>query len=327
MPACFPPWPRALLGIAAVSLSLAAQAASWPEERPIQLILPASAGSQPDILGRLLAQRLSADLGQSIVIENKAGATGVVGNDAVVRAKPDGYTLGFTYAATIIGNKLLNPSMPHDPLTDLTPIAQVGRGGNLLVVTQDFPAKDFPGVVAEVKNNPGKYNYASWGTGSGGHIAMESIKHQTGMDIEHIPYKTVPQILTDLKGGRIQVAFVDASGPLPMIQSGELIPVVSSASVRPPATPQVPTLLEQGVQFNADAWFGLFGPKGMDPALVERINAAMNKAMVDPEIAARFEQLNMAAPQPRTSAEFAATIANDVKVWDEVIKAAHISLP
>ncbi len=304
----------------------AVAADEWPQARPIQLVMSASAGSSPDILGRIVAQSLSQKLGQSIVVENKPGALGLIGNDSVARANPDGYTLLFTYAATIVGNVLLNPNMPHDPQKDLVPIAQIGSGGNLLVVSREFPVRSFQELIAEVKAHPGKYNYASWGTGSGGHIAMESIKQQTGIEMEHIPYKTMGQILTDLKGGRIPIAFVDSVSSLPLIGTGDLIPLATSGSQRSPATNNVPTMNELGVKFNADAWYGLFAPKGISPDIVAKLNAITNEVQSTPELVERFKMLNMSKPEPKSPEAFGKTIASDISTWAEVIKAANISL-
>lgn len=312
---------------AAMTLSGTAAAADpWPQAKPIKLVISASPGSSPDTLGRLFANELESAIGQTIVVENKTGAVGLIGNDAVVRAAPDGYTLLFTYAATIVGNVLLQPKMPHDPLQDLTPIAQIGSGGNLLVVSRGFPARTFEEFLRELKANPGKYNYASWGAGSGGHIAMESIKQQTGVELEHVPYKAMSQILTDLKGERIQIAFVDSSSPLPMIEAGDMVPIASSASRRAPMTADVPTLSELGIAFNADAWYGLFGPKDIPEDIASTLNNAVNNVQTEPALADRFRQLNMASHKPKSLQAFRQTIISDISVWRDVIQKANITL-
>lgn len=317
----------AALAAASCLVAHAAVAADdWPRAKPIQFVIPASAGSSPDILGRILAQNLSDKLGQSIVVENKPGAVGLIGNHAVVRAAPDGYTLLFTYAATIVGNLLLNPNMPHDPQKDLVPVAQIGSGGNLLVVSRDFPARTFQELVTEVKAHPGKYNYATWGTGSGGHIAMESIKQQTGLEMEHIPYKAMGQILTDLKGERIGIAFVDSVSSLPMIGTGDIIALATSATQRSPATENIPTLNESGVTFNADAWYGLFVPKDTPAEIVATLNRVVNEVQTTPELIERFRTLNMSKPEAKSPEAFAQTIARDITTWAQVIKDANISL-
>lgn len=298
----------------------------WPKARPVTLVIPSAAGGGTDTMGRYVGERLSKVIGQTVVIENKPGANGMIGNDTVARARPDGYTLGFTYAATVVSNKLLMPQMPHDPQKDLTPIAQVGGGGNFLVVSKAFPGRTFEEFVKHVKANPDVYSYGSWGNGSGGHIAMEAIKLQTGLQLQHVPYKGVQPTLVDLVGGRIQVAFVDTSSSLAMIQSGEIIPIASSGRKRSPQNPDVPTLNELGVKYDAEAWYGVLGPKDMAPELVQQINAAINQVLLDPQVRERFLQLNMADPPARSPQDFADTIANDLEVWGEVIKAANITI-
>lgn len=318
--------PLALLA-GALCLTAGAHAAQpWPGARPIQLVIASAPGGGTDTFARVFADKLSAQIGQSIVAENKPGANGMIGNDAVVRAAPDGYTLLFTYAASIVGNKWLMPKMPHDPQTDLTPIAQIGAGGNLLVVSRDFPARTFADFVAEIKAKPDTYNYGSWGTGSGGHIAMESIKQQAGLVMQHVPYKGVMPTLIDLKGGRLQVAFVDSTTALPMIQAGDIVPLVSSGTRRGAITTQVPTLNEVGLTYNADAWYGLLGPKGLPEPIVQQLNTAVNAILQDPEMVERFRQFNMSDPPLKTPQAFAQTIAHDIDTWGKIIQAANIRI-
>lgn len=305
----------------------AAQAAQpWPQAKPIHLIISSAPGGGTDTFARVFADQLGKVLGQTLVAENKPGANGLIGNDAVAKAAPDGYTLGFTYAASLVGNKWLNPNLPHDVQKDLTPIAQIGAGGNILVVTPSFPARNFADFIKEVKAHPDKYNYGSWGLGSGGHIAMESIKQQTGIKLQHVPYKGVQPTLIDLKGGRLQIAFVDATTSQPMLQAGDIIPLAISATRRAPTTDDIPTLNELGVEYNVDAWYGLFGPAGLNPEIVEKLNAAVNQVLHSPEMQERFKQLNMAVPPPKSAEEFRQTIANDIEAWGKIIKAADIKL-
>lgn len=309
----------------ALCLTSGVQAAEpWPGARPIQLVIASAPGGGTDTFARVFAEKLAAQIGQSIVAENKPGANGMIGNDAVVRATPDGYTLLFTYAASIVSNKWLMPKMPHDPQKDLTPIAQIGAGGNLLVVSRDFPARTFAEFVTEIKAKPDTYNYGTWGTGSGGHIAMESLKQQTGLAMQHVPYKGVMPTLIDLKGGRLQVAFVDSTTALPMIQAGDIIPLVSSGTRRGAITNEVPTLNEVGLVYNADAWYALMGPKDLPAPIVQRLNTAVNAILQDPEMLERFRQFNMAEPPLKTPEAFAQTIAHDIDAWGKVIQAANI---
>ncbi len=312
-----------LLGTTSVA-SPSHAAEPWPKARPIQLVISGAPGGGTDTMGRVFAEKLAAQLGQSVIAENKPGANGMIGNDAVARAAPDGYTLLFTYAASVVANRWLMPSLPHDPQKDLTPIAQIGAGGNLLVVTKDFPARTFAEFVTAVKARPDTYNYGSWGTGSGGHVAMESIKQQAGLQMQHVPYKGVQPTLVDLKGGRLSVAFVDSTSALPMIQAGDIVPLVTSGTRRGAVTRDVPTLNEVGLTYNADAWYGLFGPRALPAPIVERLNTAVNDVLRDPEMLERFRQFNMPEPPLKSAAQFAQTIDSDIRTWGDVIQAANI---
>lgn len=324
---------RSLGGIAMTALASAGSLAAagvahaepaWPA-RPIRLVVPSSAGSGTDLFARLLAERLGKALKQSIVIDNKTGATGMIGNDAVAKAKPDGYTLLFTYAASVVINQTLQPKLPYDALRDLIPVAQVGSGGNFLVVSPDFPARNLKEFVAYIKANPDAYDYASWGVGSGGHLTMESLKMQAGIKLRHVPYKTVPQILNDLQGGIVKVAFVDSSSPLQLIRTGKIRVLALSGSRRGPALPGLATMTEQGFPFNTDSWYGMFVPAGTPAPIVQRLNAEVNRVLADPEMRERFIQLNMSEMPPKSSEQFAQTVRSDIRTWSEVIRANHIS--
>ncbi len=315
-----------LITAAWLTASASHAAEPWPKARPIQLIVSSAAGGGTDTFARIFADKLGKAIGQTLVVENKPGANGLIGNDAIARATPDGYTLGFTYAATLVGNKWLNPNLPHDVQKDLLPIAQIGALGNFLVVTPSFPARTFAEFVKEVKAHPDKYNYGSWGLGSGGHVAMEAIKQQSGIALQHVPYKGVQPTLIDLKGGRLQIAFVDATTSLPMIAAGDLIPLALSSTRRAAINKDVPTLNELGVSYNADAWYGLFGPAKLAPEIVQKLNTAVNQVLKDPEMLERLAQMNMSDPPIKTSEEFRQTIADDIDSWGQIIKTADIRI-
>ncbi|WP_035883993.1 Bug family tripartite tricarboxylate transporter substrate binding protein [Cupriavidus metallidurans] len=314
----------AMLGLGA-ALRPAGAAATWPS-RPIRLVVPASAGSGPDLFARPLAEMIGKRLGQSFVIDNKPGATGIIGNDIVAKAAPDGQTLLFTYAATVVINQTLQPKMPYDGLRDLAPIAQIGAGGNFLVVAPDFPARNLKEFVAHIRARPDAYDYASWGIGSGGHLTMEALKMQTGIRLRHVPYKTVPQILNDMQGGVVRVAFVDTSSSLPLLRAGKLRALAVSGTRRGSASPDVPTMTEQGYPFDTNSWYGMFAPAGTPDAIVQRLNAEVNLALASAEMRERFMQLNMADPPIRTAAQFAQTVRDDVTAWGNVIRANHITV-
>jgi tripartite-type tricarboxylate transporter receptor subunit TctC len=299
------------------------QSAGWPS-RPVRVVVPSPPGGPSDVFARLVTEQMSKTFGQPFVVDNKAGANGMIGNDMVAKASPDGQTLLFTYAAAVAINHALLPKMPYDALKDLQPIAQIGASGTLLVVTADFPANNVREFVEHVRANPDKYDYASWGQGSGGHLSMEALNTQAGLKIRHVPYRGIPQILTDLQGGVIKVAFVDAFTSLPHIRSGKIKPIVLSGTRRGPALPEVPTLSEAGYKFDVDAWFGLFAPSGTPAAVVRRLNEETNRILLMPEIRSRFTALNMPDAPIKTVDQFAQTVRDDIQAWSGVIKAANV---
>ncbi|CAG2133713.1 hypothetical protein LMG19282_00819 [Cupriavidus campinensis] len=314
----------AMLGLAA-AVKPAGAASPWPS-RPVRLVVPGSAGSGPDLFARPIADQLGKVFGQSFVIDNKPGATGIIGNDIVAKAAPDGHTLLFTYAATVVINQTLQPKMPYDGLRDLIPVVQVGAGGNFLAVVPDFPARDLKSFVEHVRTRPDAYDYASWGIGSGGHLTMEALKMQTGIRIRHVPYKTVPQILNDMQGGIVRVAFVDTSSSVPLIRAGKLRALAISGTRRAPATPEVLTMTEQGYPFETNSWYGMFAPAGTSAAIVQRLNAEVNRILTSAAMRERFLLLNMAMPQVKTPEQFAQTVRDDVSAWGNVIRTNHISV-
>ncbi|MFN0162633.1 MAG: Bug family tripartite tricarboxylate transporter substrate binding protein [Burkholderiales bacterium] len=319
---------RRLIGAAAAAplatLAPASRAqADWPA-RPVRLVVPSGAGGPTDTFARLFSDHFAKAFKQQFLIDNKPGANGIVGNDLVAKAAPDGYTLLFTYAAAVAINHTLIPKMPYDALRDLQPIAQIGAGGNLLVVTGDFPARTLKEFIDVVRAAPDKYDYASWGIGSGGHLAMEALKIGASLAIRHVPYKTVPQIYPDLFGGVIKVAFVDSTTSLPHIRSGKIRALVGSGTRRGPALPDLPTMTESGIRFDVDAWYGMFAPTGTPMAIVRRVNEEVNRYLVSADMRARFNTLNMAEPPLKTAEQFAQTVKDDIAAWGGVIKSASV---
>ncbi len=317
---------RRLLVAAAVALSsspLLAQVPGWPT-KPVRVVVPSGAGGPSDTFARIMAEHMSRTFKQPFVIDNKPGANGLIGNDLVAKATPDGYTLLFSYAAAIVVNHTLIPKLPYDTLKDLQPIAQIGAGGGLLVVTADFPAKTLKELVGLVKANPGKYDYASWGYGSGGHLAMEAIVMQAGLKMNHVPYKTVPLALNDLLGGQINIGWVDPSTALTHIRAGKLRPLATASTRRGPALPDLPTMSEGGIKFDVDAWYGMFAPVGTPAAIVKLVNEEANRILALPEIKARFNALNLPDPPIKTVEQFTQTVRDDIQAWGAVIKAADV---
>ncbi len=306
-----------------VAPAVHAQAAGWPA-RPVKLIVPSAAGGPTDLFARLFADQMSKTFGQPFVIDNKVGANGLIGNDAVAKSLPDGYNILFSYAAAIAVNPALLPRMPYDTFKDLQPVAQIGASGTLLVVTPDFPASNIREFIEHVKANPAKYNYGSWGQGSGGHLSMEALKHAAGLQLNHVPYKSIPPIFNDLLGGNLQVAFVDPFTSLPHIRAGKIRPLMISGTKRGPALPDVPTMTEAGYRFDADAWFGMFLPAGTPAAITQRLNQEISRIAQMPETTARFAALNMPASPIKTVEQFTQTVRDDFFTWSSIIKTAKV---
>ncbi len=298
----------------------------WPAARPIRMIIPSGAGSGTDIFARIIGARLSQALRQTIVFDNKPGANGIIGNDTAAKAAPDGYTILFSNASAIAVNPAVHRKLPYQTVNDLAPIAQVGSGGVLLVVTPDVPARDIGAFVKYVRAQPEKQVYATWGIGSTGHLSMEALRAHENLKLMHAPYKTGGQILTDLQGGTLKLAFVDAASSLPLIKAGKLVPLGVTGKHRVPALPGLPTMQEQGYGLAMDGWYGLFAPAGTPQAVVQRLNAEINRILAAADMRPAFESRNMSAPQPKTSAEFAQTIREDIGSWRDIAQAAQITL-
>lgn len=304
----------------------AALGAEWPAARPIRMVVPTPPDGGTDIFARVIADYLGKALGQNIVVENKGGANGLIGQTAVAKAAGDGYTILFTYAAAIAVNPALQPSMPYDTLKELLPVAQIGAGGNFLIVTSDVPASDLKSFVAWVKQQPAGVNYGSWGVGSGGHLTMEAVRMKTGIQLNHVPYRGSGPLISDLSAGTVKVAFADTVATLPYIKSGKFKALASSGTVRPPRTPDVPTLTEQGVPFEIDSWYGLFVPASTPDPIVDRLNSEINRIVGLPEMKERFLQMNMAVAPRKSPREFAATVRQDMQAWGEIVRANNIKL-
>jgi tripartite-type tricarboxylate transporter receptor subunit TctC len=291
---------------------------SWPS-RPIKMIVAGGAGSGTDIIARLVGDRLTKALHQPIVIDNRAGASGILATDAVAKAPADGYTLLFSNASSTVMLQAFERKLPYDLVRDLVPIAQVGAGGVLLVVAADVPVKNLRELVAMVKSGPKKYVYATWGIGTSAHLLMEAIKHQSGMEIDHVPYKATPQIVQDLIGGQVQIAWLDISSSIPMIQAGRIRPIAISGTYRAKSSPEVATLVEQGYPLSADGWYGMFAPKGVRDDIIVRVNAEVNRIMALPEFRERMAQINIADAPQRTPEQFKTKIGEDMKTWRSIV--------
>ena len=318
---------RAFVAVSLIALcTLPAAAQPAYPSKPITIILGNSAGSGGDLLCRVLASGLSAALKQMVIVDNRPGANSTIASMAVVNAKPDGYTLLFGNASSTVINQAVQKNKRFDSRTDLIPIAQVGAGGVALVTTANFPANGMREFIAEAKANPGKYNYASWGIGSQGHLVMEWIQHRSGISMTHVPYKSITAITQDMQGGVINIGFMDVASAMPFVKQGRLKVLGLTGSLRSPGLPSVPLMSEQGVEFPTDGWYGLFAPKGTPAPVVALLNQEVNRLLGSPELRDRLLQLNIANAPVKSPEEFAKTVSDDLKVWEQIARGASIKL-
>lgn len=321
-------FPRLVLALAAVSVApyaLAQGVDAYPT-KPVTLIVPTAAGGGTDTLARLFANELGKRLKQPFIVDNRPGANGILGTDMAKRAAPDGYKLLFTYTAAMVVNPSLYKKVDYDPVKDFVPIAQIGSGGNVLLVRPDLPVKTLGEFVAYVKSHPGKMNYCSWGNGSGGHLNMESLKQQTGMDLLHVPYKGSGPCVQDMLAGQIDSGFADVSSTVELVRAGKLRALAVSGPTRLPLVPDLPTMTQAGYPFRNASWYGLFAPAGTPPAIINKLNKAVNDTLTAPDAKERLAELNFVDPPIKTPAEFAATVKQDYADWGRLVKSIGLTL-
>jgi len=315
----------ATLALATALAPTAGQAQPAFPTRAVTVVVPFPPGGTTDILARQLANELSQKWRQTVVVENKPGASGTIFSEQLARTEPDGYTLMLTATHHVI-NPSLYKNLRYDTRKDFTPIAEVAAVPNVLVVHPSFPAKTAQELIAYAKAHPGKVNFGSAGTGGANHLSGELFKSMTGIDMVHIPYKGAAPALNDLLGGQIPVMFDSVPGVLQHIQAGKLRALGVTSPKRSPALPDVPTLDEAGVKgFEAMAWFGLYAPGKMPPALAQQISADVLAALQSPQIKAQFAKQG-AEPGTMTQPEFARYVNAEIDKWAKVIADAHISI-
>jgi tripartite-type tricarboxylate transporter receptor subunit TctC len=294
--------------------------AAYPD-KPVRIVVGFSAGGTTDVIARIMAKELTESLGQSFVVENKPGAGSNIATDQVKRADPDGYTLLFVAVTSAI-NQTLYKNVNFDLTKDFTPVALGAKVPNILVVNPTVPVKSVQELVDYAKKNPGKLAFASSGSGTSIHMAGELFKMQTGIDVLHVPYKGSAPAVTDLIGGQVQFMFDNMPSAWPHVQSGKLRALAVTTTERSKSAPDVPTMKESGfANFDVSSWFGLIAPAGTPPEVVNKLNAAMVKALDKPEVQLSFEKLG-AVGVKTTPAEFGQFIKSEVVGWAPVVKAS-----
>jgi tripartite-type tricarboxylate transporter receptor subunit TctC len=314
--------------IAAAALTLAAclpaQAQNFPD-RPVHLIVPYGPGGITDFAGRQLAQHIGEVLGQTVVVENKPGAGGIVGVDYVAHSAPDGYNMAVMDPAVVI-NPILQKSMPYDIFKDIVPLSITSSSPEVLVVSPQLGIKTYAELVAYGKANPGKLNYASAGVGTTPHLAAELWKSRTGIDAVHVPYKGIGASYTDMMSNKVQMSFSSIAGARPFTDDGRVIALATTGSVRSAVYPDVPTVAEAGLPgYDVDLWLGLYGTAGTPPEVLAKLNAAIAKALQNDDLKTAFAKFGL-TPRGLSLAESAAFTKSEYEKWKKVIADSHITL-
>ena len=310
--------------LCAQATSVAQTASAFPNQ-PIRMVVPYPPGGPTDITARVVAAEMSKTIGQNIVIDNRPGASGMIGSEMVTKSTPDGYTL-LANASIHVINPSVYPDMRFDAIKDFVPITQLAQVPLVLVVPANSPIKSVKDLVEYAKANPGKVNFGSAGSASAQHLAGESFKIAAGIQMQHIPYKGSAPALTDLAGGQLQLMFDSMPSATPMINSGKLRAIAVTTTTRAKARPDLPTIAESGFPgFDISTWYAYWAPKGTPADVVEKLAASAAQALKNPEVIAKYEAMG-AEPVGSTPAQFAAYVKSEAKKWNDIVKKSGAKL-
>ena len=317
---------RMMGAVSLIVASAAAQAQSWPE-RPVRLIVPFPAGGATDLVARVIAQRVSKDIGQQVIIDNKAGAGGTIGTAEASKATADAYTLLLTTSSTHAIAPHLMSRLPYDAVKDFTPIAHLADAASVLLVTPSLPVKTVAELIDYAKKRPGQLNYASSGNGTIVHLTTEAFKAQAGVFITHVPYKGTGLAIPDVIAGSVQVLIDAIPSGMPHVRSGRLRALAVTGDKRSALAPELPTVAEAGLPgFSSVTWFGLYAPRNMKPELVARVHDAFEKAAHAPDVVESLAKLGVEPSALGSPAQFAAMVSADSQRWARIIRDRKITI-
>jgi tripartite-type tricarboxylate transporter receptor subunit TctC len=319
------PFGAALAAAVALAVFAGSAAAQTYPVKPIKLVVPFAPGGPADVIGRIIGQQLNIILGQSLVVENRGGAGGTIGARLAAMAEPDGYTLMFANTSTLSINPAVYHHLDYDPAKAFAPVALVGTTSNIVVVNPALPVKSIAELIAYGKANPGKLSYSTPGVGTPPHMIGEMFKLRTGLDITHVPYKSGGSATQDVVAGQVQLTFENPAVALPLVRAGQIRALAVTSDVRNPRIPDVPTLSETIPDFVSVSFTGMVAPAGVPPAVIARLNAAINESLKAPAVQTTLAQLSVDV-KPGTPEEFGAFLAREKEKWLAVAKAAKIQL-